>query len=123
MIKYKDRRVSLLVGMLIIVLSGCVTASKVVYKKDLSLDPRLEQANTSYKKALRWIEDAQREMTPYKAHESYITASSYLSDTIFKLKRLETDYKLEVKEYIDYCEKVKGEIHAQEGIERRKMMR
>ncbi len=117
----KMRLFYLLAG-LMVVLSGCVTASRTVYKKELTLDPRLGQANASYKKAVHWIDDAQREMTAYKAHESYITAGSYLSDTIFKLKRLGTDYNVEVEEYIDYCEKVKGEIHAQEGQARRKMM-
>lgn len=120
---YRDRLIGLLIGFTVISFSGCVTASKVVYKKELTMDPRLAQANDSYKKALRWIEDAQREMTAYKAHESYITAGSYLSDTIFKLKRVGADQNIEVNEYIDYCEKVKGEIHAQEGLERRKMMR
>ncbi len=110
----KKRFFCLLVSLAMLLLGGCATC-KTLYKPELTPDPRLAEANASYRKALHWIGDGQCALTDYKAHEAYITAESYLSDTIFKLKRLGSKYNIDVKQDVEYCEQVKGEIHAKEG--------
>lgn len=119
----KDKRIFsyLFLGFLIVSFVGCATC-KVPYKKELTGDPRLEEANISYKKALRWIKKGQCAATAAKTQESYLTASSYLSDAVFKLKQLGHDKDIDVSDDIYYCENIKLEIHVKEGAARKEMM-
>ncbi len=119
MTQYSRGFIFLLTGFVIISLSACATC-RVPYKKELTRDSRLEEANTSYKKAIRWIKEGQCAMTAPKSSESYRTADSYLSDTVSKLKQLGHDNNINVDDNVYYCEKVKSEIEVKEGSAREK---
>ena len=104
----------LLLGIIVSSLSSCATC-KTSYHKDLTKNPKLEEANISYKKAIRWADKGDCTISPFEAKESYRKAESYLSDAIFKLKQFGRDNKIDVNEEIYYCEELKSKIHVNIG--------
>jgi len=104
----------LVLGIVVISLSGCATCG-TSYRRELSDNPNLREADTSYKKAIDWLDKAECSPTPFQAKEFYITAESYLSDAIFKLKKLGHDNNINVSEDVYYCEKIKRETDVKIG--------
>lgn len=56
------------------------------YQQELTDNPKLDEANQLYKKAISSIEDGDRVHEPQRAVEFYATGESYLGRTIFALK-------------------------------------
>jgi len=104
----------LVLGIIVISLSGCATC-KTSYRRELSKNPNLAEANISYKKAIDWLDKAECSTVAAQAKQSYVTAESYLSDAIFKLKNLGHDKNIDVSEDVYYCEKIKRETDVQIG--------
>jgi hypothetical protein len=97
-----------------ILLNGCVTC-KTPYRRELSNNPNLREANASYKKAIGWLDKAECASIPYQAKESYATAESYVSDAIFKLEKSGQENNINVSKDVDYCEKIKRETAVKIG--------
>jgi len=109
------RGLSILVfGIVVISLSGCATC-QTSYRKELSSNPKLAEANVSYKKAIDWLNKAECSLTPSEAQRSYRTAESYVSDAIFKLEKLGHDNNIDVSEDVYYCERIKTETDVKIG--------
>ncbi|MDP2766651.1 MAG: hypothetical protein Q8O41_04250 [Candidatus Methanoperedens sp.] len=79
------------------------------YRRELSSNPNLTEANASYRKAIDWLDKAECSSIPVEAQRSYRTAGSYVSDAIFKLKKAGYDNNINVSEDVYYCEKIKRE--------------
>jgi len=105
----------LVLGIVVISLSGCVTCA-TPYRREISNNPNLREANASYKKAINWLDKAKCSSTPFQAKESYATAESYLSDTIFKLKEQGNNNNIDVSEDVYYCERIKRETDVKIGV-------
>ncbi|MDD4939765.1 MAG: hypothetical protein PHE18_04520 [Candidatus Omnitrophica bacterium] len=107
---------------ILVSLSACTTC-RTAYKEDLTADPRLQEANISYKKALEWIEKAECDATmPAEAEEAYRKADSYLSDSIFKLNEIGHYENIDVDDEVFYAETVKSHINVKEGDARKAKM-
>ncbi|MFA5351598.1 MAG: hypothetical protein WC357_09790 [Candidatus Omnitrophota bacterium] len=104
----------LALGVVVTSLIGCATC-KTPYRRELSHDSRLAEANTSYKKAIDWLDKAECSSVPSEAERSYRTAESYVSDAIFKLKEAGNDNTINVSEDVYYCEKIKRETDVKIG--------
>jgi len=104
----------LVLGIVVISLSGCATC-KTPYRRELSRNPNFREANESYKKAIDWLDKAECSSTPFQAKEFYTTAESYLSDAIFKLKEQGHNNNIDVSEDIYYCERIKTETDVKIG--------
>ncbi|MGA2775383.1 MAG: hypothetical protein ABSE81_04920 [Candidatus Omnitrophota bacterium] len=104
----------LVLGITVILLSGCATC-KTPYRRELSNNPNLAEANVSYKKAINWLDKAECSTIPAEAERFYTTAESYISDAMFKLKQLGHDKNIDVSEDVYYCEKIKRETDVQIG--------
>ena len=104
----------LVLGVVVISLSGCATC-KTSYRRELTDNSKLAEANTSYKKAIDWLDKAECSTTPAEAESSYRTAESYVSDAIFKLKEQGHDNNIDVSEELYYCEKIKRETDVKIG--------
>lgn len=101
-------------GIVVLSLIGCATCG-TSYRRDLTNNPDLAEANTSYKKAIKWLDRAECSITPAEAERFYITAESYVSDAIYKLEKLGHDHKIDVSEDIYYCETIKTETDVKIG--------
>jgi len=104
----------LVLGIFVISLSGCATCG-TSYRRELSNNSKLAEANTSYKKAITWLGKAECSSTSFQAKEFYITAESYLSDAIFKLKERGHNNNIDVSEDVYYCERIKTETDVKIG--------
>ena len=98
----------------VISVSGCATCG-TAYRRELSDNSALAEANVSYKKAIDWLDKAECASTPDEAQRSYRTAESYLSDAIFKLKEEGYNNNIDVSEDVYYCEKIKRETDVKIG--------
>lgn len=114
MMKYIRGFSILVLGIAVISLSGCATCG-TPYRRELSNNSRLAEANTSYKKAIELLDKAECSSKPFQAKEFYTTAESYLSDAIFKLKEQGNNNKIDVSEDVYYCEKIKRETDVKIG--------
>ena len=104
----------LILGIVIISLSGCSTCG-TPYRRELSSNPNLTEANASYKKAIDWLDKAECSSVPAEAQRSYRTAESYVSDAVFKLKETGNSKNIDVSEDVYYCEKIKRETDVKIG--------
>jgi len=108
----------LLLGIVVIALSSCATCG-TPYRKELTDNSKLTEANQSYKKAIDWLNQAECSSNRNEAQRSYTTAESYLSDAVFKLKEEGNNNNIDVSEDVYYCEKIKRETDVKIGaIER-----
>ena len=114
MIKYVRGFRILVLGIAVISLSGCATCG-TPYRRELSNDSSLAEANTSYKKAIDLLDKAECSPRPFQAKEFYVTAESYLSDAIFKLKKAGNNNAIDASEDVYYCEKIKRETDVKIG--------
>lgn len=99
-------------------LISCATCkSAIPYREDLSDDPQLRDANESYKKATRMLDEAGcKRHYPAEAKEDYRKADSYLSDAVYKLEQAGYDEELDVSEEVYYAQELKREIGVQMGL-------
>lgn len=104
----------LVLGIAVISLSSCATC-KTSYRRELSNNSNLREANVSYKKAINWLDKAECASGPAEAARSYRTAESYVSDAIYKLKKLGHDNNIDVSENVYYCERIKIETDVKIG--------
>jgi len=109
----KELRI-LILGIFVILLIGCTTC-KTSYRRELSNNTDLREANISYKKAINWLDKAECSSIPAEAERFYTTARSYVSDAIYKLKKLGHDNDIDVSEDIYYCERIKIETDVKIG--------
>lgn len=114
MMKYIRGFSILILGIIVILLSGCATC-KTPYRRELSNNSNLREANASYRKAIDWLDKAECSSEPFQAKEFYTTAESYVSDAIFKLKELGNNKNIDVSEDVYYCEKIKTETDVKIG--------
>jgi len=104
----------LVLGIFVISLSSCATCG-TAYRRDLSHNPNLAEANVSYKKAIRWLDKAECSFSPTTAEGFYATGESYISDTIYKLKEQGNNNHIDVSDDVNYCEKIKSETDVKIG--------
>jgi len=104
----------LVLGIVVMSLSSCATCG-TSYRRELSDNYNLREANTSYKKAIDWLDKAECSSIPAEAERFYTTAESYLSDAIFKLNELGRNNNIDVSEDVYYCEKIKRETDVKIG--------
>jgi len=104
----------LFLGIVVILLSACTTC-KTPYRRELSNNPDLSEANDSYKKAINWLDKAECSSIPADAEKSFRTAESYVSDAIYKLNKAGHDNNIDVSESVYYCEKIKRETDVRIG--------
>jgi hypothetical protein len=104
----------LVLGVVVISLFGCATC-KTPYRRELSSNPNLAEANESYKKAIDWLDKAECSPIPAEAEKSYTTGESYVSDAIFKLKKQGQENNINVSDDVYYCEKIKRETDVKIG--------
>lgn len=112
----------LAIGIAIVLIGGCATCPRTPYRKELTNNPKLEEAQISYKKTAYWIDKGDCSIYPFQAKENYAKAESYLSDTIFKLKRLGSDNNIDVSEEVEYCERLKSKLDVNIGYADKEML-
>ena len=89
------------------------------YKQELTDNPKLDEANGLYKKAIRWIEDGDGVHESQRAATFYANAESYLTKTILKLKELGQKENIDVAKDVEFCEKLLSQTHAHQGMAKR----
>ena len=89
------------------------------YKQELTDNPKLDEANRLYKKAIRWIEDGDGVHEPQRAVEFYANSESYLTKTILKLKELGQQDSIDVSKEVEFCKKLLRETHSTQGMAKR----
>lgn len=89
------------------------------YQQELTDNPKLDEANRPYEKAIRWIEDGDNVHQSQRAAEFYANAEEYLVSTIFTLKELGNKYAIDVTKEVEFCEKLQRETHAKQGDAKR----
>lgn len=94
-------------------------AWKQQYKQKLTDNAKLDEANTLYKKAIRWIGDGDGVHESQRAAAFYANAESYLTKTILKLKELGLKENIDVSKEVDFCEKLLMETHSKQGMAKR----
>ncbi|MDO8662481.1 MAG: hypothetical protein Q7K98_04580 [Candidatus Omnitrophota bacterium] len=99
---------------IVISLSGCASCG-TPYRRELTNNSDLREANESYKKAIDWLDKAECSSIPAEAEKDSITGESYLSDAIFKLKEVGSNKHIDVSEDVYYCEKIKRETDVKIG--------
>ena len=104
----------LVFGIAVISLCGCASCG-TPYRRELSNNPKLAEANVSYKKAIDWLNKAECSPIPAEAQRSYRTAESYVSDAIFKLNESGHNNNIDVSEDVYYCERIKTETDVKIG--------
>ena len=94
-------------------------AWKQQYKQELTDNPKLDEANSLYKKAISSIEDGDGVHDPQRAVEFYSNAESDLTKTILKLKELGQKGSIDVSKEVEFCEKLLRETHSTQGDAKR----
>ena len=89
------------------------------YQQELTDNPKLDEANKLYEKAIRWIEDGDGVHEPQRAAQFYSNAEEYLRRTIFELKERGNQYNIDVTKEVEFCEKLQRETHSAQGDAKR----
>ena len=89
------------------------------YQQELTDNPKLDEANTLYKKAIRWIEDGDGVHEPQRAAQFYNNGEEYLRRTVYALRELGKEYEIDVTKEIEFCEKLQKETHSAQGDAKR----
>ena len=89
------------------------------YKQELTDNPKLDEANALYKKAIGWIEDGDGVHQAPRAVGFYANGESYLTKTILKLKELGRQDSIDVSKEVEFCEKLLKETHSKQGMAKR----
>ena len=94
-------------------------AWKQEYQQELTDNPKLDDANRLYKKAISSIEDGDNVHEPQRAAQFYATGESYLGRAVFALKELGNKYTIDVTKETELCEKLQRETHSKQGDAKR----
>ncbi len=94
-------------------------AWKQEYQQELTDNPKLDEANKLYKKAISWIEDGDGVHESQRASGFYANAESYLTKTILKLKELGQKETIDVSKEVEFCEKLLRKTHSTQGMAKR----
>ena len=94
-------------------------AWKQKYQQELTDNPKLDEANGLYKKAIRWIEDGDGVHESQRAAEFYSNAEEGLRRTIVALKELGNQCTIDVTKEIEFCERLQRETHSKQGDAKR----
>jgi len=110
--------------MLIMFVAGSINTTdcfawKQQYKQELTDNPKLDEANKLYKKAIRWIKDGDGVHESQRAATFYANAESYLTKTILKLKELGQKDNIDVSKEVEFCEKLLAKTHTTQGEAKR----
>ena len=89
------------------------------YQQELTDNPKLDEANQLYKKAISSIEDGDNLHESQRAAQSYADGESYLGRAIVALKELGNKYTIDVTKETAYCEKLQRETHSKQGDAKR----
>ena len=89
------------------------------YQQELTDNPKLDEANRLYKKAIPWLEDGDGVHEPVRAAQFYANAESYLRRTVFALKELGDRNSIDVTKEVGFCEKLERETHSKQGMAKR----
>lgn len=89
------------------------------YQQELTDNPKLDEANKLYKKAVRWMEDGDGVHESERAAKFYANAESYLTKTILKLKEIGLKDNVDVSKELDFCEKLLRQTHSKQGMAKR----
>ena len=89
------------------------------YRQELTDNPKLDEANRLYKKAISSLEDGDGVHEPQRAAEFYSNAESDLTKTILKLKELGQKESIDVSKEVEFCEKLLRETHSKQGMAKR----
>ena len=89
------------------------------YQQELTDNPKLDEANQLYKKAISSIEDGDNLHESQRAAQSYADGESYLGRAIVALKELGSKYAIDVTKETEFCEKLQREIHSHQGMAKR----
>ena len=89
------------------------------YQQELTDNPKLDEANQLYKKAISSIEDGDNLHESQRAAQSYANGESYLGRAIVALKELGSKYAIDVTKETDVCEKLQRETHSKQGDAKR----
>ena len=89
------------------------------YQQELTDNPKLDEANKLYKKAISWIEDGDGVHESQRAAGFYANAESCLTKTILKLKELGQKEAIDVSKEVEFCEKLLRETHSTQGMAKR----
>ena len=89
------------------------------YQQELTDNPKLEEANKLYEKAIRWIKDGDGVHDSERAAEFYANAESYLRRTVFALKELGNKYTIDVTKETEFCENLERKTHSKQGDAKR----
>ena len=93
------------------------------YQQQLTDNPKLDEANKLYEKAVRWLKDGDGVHESQRAAEFYANAESYLTKTILKLKELGQQDSIDVSKEVEFCEKLLRETHSKQGDAKRYSVR
>ena len=89
------------------------------YQQELTDNPKLDQANKIYKKAVRWLEDGDGVHESERAAKFYANAESYLRRTVTSLKELGIKRNIDVTKEVNFCENLEKETHSKQGMAKR----
>ena len=92
------------------------------YQQELTDNPKLDEANRLYKKAVKWIKDGDGVHESERASQFYANAESYLTKAALKLKELGQKYSIDVSREVEFCEKMLRETHVKQGMAKRESM-
>ena len=99
--------------------ADCFARRHQKYQQELTDNPKLDEANKLYKKAIDRIEDGDDAHEPQRAAKFYAKGEEYLRRTIFALKELGNKYTVDVTKEMDFCEKLERETHSKQGMAKR----
>ena len=89
------------------------------YQQELTDNPKLDEANQLYKKAISSIEDGDNVHESQRAAQFYATGESDLGRAVFALKELGSRYNIDVTKEIEFCEKLQRDTHSKQGDAKR----
>jgi len=101
-----------------IVPSDCF-AWRQKYEQELTDNPKLDEANRLYKKAVSWLEDGDGVHESQRAATFYANAESYLRRAVIALKELGSKHTIDVTKEVEFCEKLEKETHSKQGMAKR----
>lgn len=89
------------------------------YQQELTDNPKLDEANKIYKKAVRWMEDGDGVHESERAAKFYANAESYLRRTVTSLKELGIKHNIDVTKEVNFCENLEKKTHSKQGMAKR----
>ncbi|MBF0217632.1 MAG: hypothetical protein HQL30_11650 [Candidatus Omnitrophica bacterium] len=95
------------------------SAARQQYEEDLTSNPKLDEANKLYKKAIVSIKEGDSVHEPQRAAKFYADGESYLRRAVAQLGESGSKNAIDVSKEIDHCEKLEKETHSKQGAAKR----